>query len=131
MDRYQKTLKDSIAERQKIERKMHMNSFGNGSDIVNILKQVQISGQPPNYSPHQIDSASSGGQHQILVNSSRNDDHVKMDEHGAELGSSLNGGVGHHHERDTHLNSASNYQEINLQKEINELKEQYEQKLKD
>ena len=43
-----------------------------------------------------------------------NDELGKIDEHGNELGSSLNGGVGHHHERQTHLNSASNYQEINL-----------------
>lgn len=38
MDRYQKTLKESIAERQKVERKMHMNSFNNSNDIVNVLK---------------------------------------------------------------------------------------------
>ena len=64
------------------------------------------------FSPHQIDTASSGGQQLNLVNrsSSRNlDDHGKNDEHGPELGSSLNGGVGHHHERQPHLNSASNY----------------------
>lgn len=38
MDRYQKTMKESVAERQKIERKMHMNSFNNSNDIMNVLK---------------------------------------------------------------------------------------------
>jgi hypothetical protein len=66
-----------------------------------------------------------------LRSSSRNrDDHGKGDEHGTEIlshvfggGSSPNGGVGHHHERQTHLNSASNYQEINLQNQLNVIKE--------
>lgn len=40
LDRYQKTMKESMVERQRLERRMQVNSFGNTSDIMNMLKSI-------------------------------------------------------------------------------------------
>ena len=65
LDRYQKIMKDSMLERQKVERRMQHNSFQNSNDVLNMLKQFQIFTNDTN----QIDSSS---QNDGQINSARN-----------------------------------------------------------
>lgn len=46
-ERYQRAIKESTAERHNIDKKIHLNSFNNSTEIINILKSVQgFSNQP-------------------------------------------------------------------------------------
>lgn len=66
LDRYQKIMKESMLERQKVERRMQHNSFQNSNDVLNMLKQFQIF---TNNDTNQIDSSS---QNDGQINSARN-----------------------------------------------------------
>ena len=59
-------MKESMLERQKVERRMQHNSFQNSNDVLNMLKQFQIF---TNNDTNQIDSSS---QNDGQINSARN-----------------------------------------------------------